>query len=49
MGNNARVNFVVLGVVNLKLQSRDCLSLGECRHAPSLIKEIILVSSLDKM
>ena len=49
MGNAARVVFVALGVVNLKLPSRDCLSLGECRYAPSIIKNNIIVSCLDKM
>ena len=49
MGNNTRVAAVALGVVNLKLPSRDYLSLEECNYVPSIVKNIISVSCLDKM
>ena len=49
MGNDARVATVVLGVVNLELPSIYYLSLEECYYVPSIIKNIISVSSLDKM
>ena len=49
MGNGKRVVDVVLGVVNLKLPSRDYLSLEECHYVPSIVKNIISVSCLDKM
>ena len=37
MGNIARVAAMALGVVNLKLQSRDYLSLEECHYVPSIL------------
>ena len=49
MGNGARVLVVALGVVNLKLPSGDYLSLEECHYVPSIVKNIISVSCLDKM
>ena len=49
MGNDARVAAVALGVVNLKLPSGDYLSLEECHYVPSIVKNIISVSCLDKM
>ena len=49
MGNDARVTDVALGVVNLKLLSGDYLSLEECHYVPSIVKNIISVSCLDKM
>ena len=49
MGNGARVVAVALGVVNLKLPSGDYLSLEECHYVPSIVKNIISVSCLDKM
>ena len=49
IGNNARVAAVALGVVNLKLPSGDYLSLKECHYIPSIVKNIISVSCLDKM
>ena len=49
MGNDARVAVVALGVVNLKLPSGDYLSLEECHYVPSIVKNITLVSCLDKM
>ena len=49
MGNDARVVVVALGVVNLKLSSRDYLSLEECHYVPSIVKNIISVSFFDKM
>ena len=49
MGNDARVVAVALGVLNLKLLSGDYLSLEECYYIRSIIKNIILVSCLDKM
>ena len=49
MRNNARVAAVALGVVNLKLPSGDYLSLEECHYVPSIVKNIISVSCLDKM
>ena len=41
MGNGARVDVVALGVVNLKLPSRNYLSLEECHYVPSIVKNII--------
>ena len=49
MGNSARVAAVALGVVNLMLPSRDYLSLEECHYVPSIVKNIISISCLDKM
>ena len=49
MGNDARVAVVALGVVNLKLPSGYDLSLEECHYVPSIVKNIISVSCLDKM
>ena len=49
MGNGARVATVALGVVNLKPPSGDYLSLEECHYVPSIVKNIISVSCLDKM
>ena len=49
MGNDARVAAVGLGVVNLKLPSGDYLSLEVCHYVPSIVKNIISVSCLDKM
>ena len=49
MGNGARVVTVTLGVVNLKLSSGDCFSLEEHHYIPSIVKNIISVSCLDKM
>ena len=49
MGNDARVAVVALGVVNLKLPSRDYLSLKEYHYILSIVKNIISVSCLDKM
>ena len=49
MGNVAIVAAVALGVVNLKLPSGDYLSLEECNYVPSIVKNIISVSCLDKM
>ena len=49
MGNVARVAAVALGVVNLKLPSGDYLSLEESHYVPSIGKNIISVSCLDKM
>ena len=44
--NCARVVVVVLGNVNLKLSSRDCLYLEECHCVPDIVKNIISVSCL---
>ena len=41
MGNDARVSVVALGVVNLRLPSGDYLSLEECHHVLSIVKNII--------
>ena len=49
MGNGAGVAALTLGVVNLKLSSGDYLSLEECYYVPSIVKNIISVSCLDKM
>ena len=49
VGNNARVAAVALGVLNLKLPFGDYLSLEECHYVPSIVKNIISVSCLDKM
>ena len=49
IGNGTRVAAVTLGVVNLKLPSRDYLSLEECHYVPSIVKNIISISCLDKM
>ena len=49
MKNDTRVAIVSLGVVNLKLPSKGCLSLEECHYIPSIVKNIISVSCLDKM
>ena len=49
IGNGARAVVVALGVVNLKLPSGDCLSLEECHYVPSIFKNIISLSSLDKI
>ena len=49
IGNGARVAAMALGVVNLKLPSGDYLSLEECHYVPSIVKNIISVSCLDKM
>ena len=40
---------MVLGVVNLKLPSGDYLYLEECHYVPSIVKNIISISCLDKM
>ena len=40
---------MALRIVNVKLPSRDCLSLEECHYVPSIVKNIILISFLDKM
>ena len=47
--NNARVDVVALGVVNLKLLSIDYLSLKECHYILNIVKNIISVSCSDKM
>ena len=49
MGNSARVVIIALGSVNLKLPSGDFISLEECYYVPCIVKNIILVSCLDKM
>ena len=49
MGNSARVAALALGVMNLKLPSEDYISLEECYYVPSIVKNIISVSCLDKM
>ena len=49
MGNGARVASMVLGVVSLKLPSGDCLSFEEYYYVPSIVKNIISVSCLNKM
>ena len=49
IGNDARVAIVLLGVVNLKLPFSDYLSLKEFYYIPDIVKNIILVSFLDKM
>ena len=49
MRKSARVVAVVLRVVNLKLPSGDYLSLEEHHYVPSIVKNIILISCLDKM
>ena len=49
MGNDTRVIIVELGVMNLKLSSRDYLSLEVCHYVPSIVENIISVSILDKM
>ena len=49
MGNNARVDVVALGVVNLKLLSGDYLSLEEYHYVPTIDKNIISVSCSNKM
>ena len=48
-GKDTRVSIVVLGVVNLKLPSRYCLSLEEFYHILSIVKKIISISCLEKM
>ena len=49
MGNGARVATMALGVVNLNLPSGDYLYFEECYYVPSIVKNIISVSCLDKM
>ena len=49
LGNGTRVTAVVLDVVNLKLPSEDCVSLEECHYVPSIVKNTISVSCMDKM
>ena len=49
MGNGARVVVVALGSVNLKLPSKDFLSLEECYYFPCIVKNIISLSCIDKM
>ena len=49
MGNDARVAAMTLGVVNLKLPSKDYIYLEECHYVPSIVKNIISVSCLEKM
>ena len=49
MGNGARVVIVALVVVNLELPLGDCLSLEDSHYIPSIVKNIILISCLDKM
>ena len=49
MGNGARVAAVVLGVVNLKIPSEYYLFLEESHYVHSIVKNIILVSCLNKM
>ena len=49
MGNGARVVAMALGVMNLKLPSKVCFSLKECPYGPSIVKNIISISCLDKM
>ena len=49
MRNDTKVSVVVLGVVNLKLPSRDYLYLEECHYVPSIVNNIISASCLDRM
>ena len=49
MGNDVIVAAVALGVINLKLPSRNFLSLEECHYVLSIVKNIISVSCLDNM
>ena len=49
MGKGARVVAIALGSVNLKLPSGYFLSLEECYDIPCIVKNIILMSCLDKM
>ena len=41
IGNNIRVVVMALGVVNLKLLSRNYVSLEECHYVPNIVKNII--------
>ena len=49
MGSDARVAVVALGILNIKLPSKDYLSLEEYHYVPSITKNIISVSCLKKM
>ena len=48
LGNGAKVATPTVGTVNLKLPSGHMLSLNNCLYVPSLIKNIISVSCLDR-
>ena len=49
IGNGARVATVAVGKVNLKLASRYNLVLDTCYYVPSIIKNIISISYLNKL
>ena len=49
MGNEAKVATVAVGEVNLKLASGYSLVLDTCYYVPSIIKNIISISYLNKL
>ena len=49
MGNGAKVAAIAVREVNLKLVSGHILVLDTCYYVPSIIKNIILISCLNKL
>ena len=49
MGNGAKVVAIVVGEVNLRLTSENILVLDTCYYVPSIIKNIISISCLNKL
>ena len=49
MGNGAKVVAIAVGEVNLKLASGHTLVLDTCYYVPSIIKNIISISFLNKL
>ena len=49
MGNGAKITTIAVGEVNLKLASGHSLVLDTCYYVPSIIKNIISISCLNKL